>query len=113
MTCAARIEGDCLIGEVRHEPGWHTCASPTRPEVEADTEMPTRIERRRPGSWHGSAANAPAHPHQQALSRRRHLLRYDRHRTIGAGEGCTACHVLREQMDPGGQPSCPPICSDR
>lgn len=35
-------------------------------------------------------------------------------RTIGAGDGCTACHdVLRQYLDAGAQPSCPPICSDR
>ena len=31
-------------------------------------------------------------------------------RTIGAGDGCTACHeVLRQYLDAGGQPSCPSI----
>lgn len=38
----------------------------------------------------------------------------DLRRTTGAGDGCTACHdVLRQYLDAGGQPSCPPICSDR
>ncbi len=34
--------------------------------------------------------------------------------TLGAGDGCTACHdVLQQYLDAGAQPSCPPICSDR
>ena len=52
----------------------------------------------------------------------------DLRRTIGAGDGCTACHdALRQYLEadgrrprPGGRPpesgsqaSCPPICSDR
>ena len=38
----------------------------------------------------------------------------DLRRTIGAGDGCTACHdVLRQYLEAGAQPSCPPICSDR
>ena len=45
----------------------------------------------------------------------------DLQRTLGAGDGCTACHdVLRQYLDAGGQypnggdqPSCPPICSAR
>jgi bacterioferritin-associated ferredoxin len=52
----------------------------------------------------------------------------DLRRTIGAGDGCTACHdVLRQYLEadgrrpepggrhpePGAQASCPPICSDR
>ena len=45
----------------------------------------------------------------------------DLRRTLGAGDGCTACHdVLRQYLDAGGrcpdrrdQPSCPPICSAR
>ena len=38
----------------------------------------------------------------------------DLRRTIGAGDGCTACHdALRQYLDAGRQPSCPPICSDR
>ena len=37
----------------------------------------------------------------------------DLRRTIGAGDGCTACHdVLRQYLDAGGQRSCPPVCSD-
>ena len=38
----------------------------------------------------------------------------DLRRTIGAGDGCTACHrTLQRYLDAGGQPSCPPICSAR
>ena len=46
----------------------------------------------------------------------------DLRRTLGAGDGCTACHdVLRQYLDAGSQrtrdggdqPSCPPICSAR
>ena len=38
----------------------------------------------------------------------------DLRRTTGAGDGCTACHdVLSRYLNAGGQPSCPPICSDR
>lgn len=38
----------------------------------------------------------------------------DLRRTLGAGDGCTACHpVLRRYLDGDRQPSCPPICSDR
>lgn len=38
----------------------------------------------------------------------------DLRRTLGAGDGCTACHdELRRYLDAGAQPSCPPICSDR
>ena len=38
----------------------------------------------------------------------------DLRRTIGAGDGCTACHdLLRQYLEAGAQPSCPPICSDR
>ena len=38
----------------------------------------------------------------------------DLRRTIGAGDGCTACHdLLRQYLDRGAQPSCPPICSAR
>ena len=38
----------------------------------------------------------------------------DLRRTLGAGDGCTACHdVLQQYLDAGGRPSCPPICSDR
>ena len=46
----------------------------------------------------------------------------DLRRTLGAGDGCTACHDVLQQYldaggqpawDAGGQPSCPPICSDR
>ena len=38
----------------------------------------------------------------------------DLRRTLGAGDGCTACHdLLREYLEAGAQPSCPPICSDR
>ena len=38
----------------------------------------------------------------------------DLRRTLGAGDGCTACHDrLRSYLDAGGQPSCPPICSAR
>ena len=38
----------------------------------------------------------------------------DLRRTLGAGDGCTACHdVLRQYLEAGAQPSCPPICSAR
>jgi bacterioferritin-associated ferredoxin len=38
----------------------------------------------------------------------------DLRRTIGAGDGCTACHdLLRQYLEADAQPSCPPICSDR
>ena len=38
----------------------------------------------------------------------------DLRRSIGAGDGCTACHgALQRYLDAGAQPSCPPICSDR
>ena len=38
----------------------------------------------------------------------------DLRRTLGAGDGCTACHdLLRQYLEAGAQPSCPPICSDR
>ena len=38
----------------------------------------------------------------------------DLRRTIGAGDGCTACHdVLRQYLDADRQRSCPPVCSDR
>lgn len=38
----------------------------------------------------------------------------DLRRTLGAGDGCTACHdLLQQYLDAGGQRSCPPICSDR
>ena len=38
----------------------------------------------------------------------------DLRRTLGAGDGCTACHdVLQQYLDGGDQPSCPPICSAR
>ncbi len=38
----------------------------------------------------------------------------DLRRTIGAGDGCTACHpALQRYLDTAGQPSCPPICSAR
>ena len=44
----------------------------------------------------------------------------DLRRTLGAGDGCTACHdVLQQYLDAGrhlergDQPSCPPICSAR
>ena len=38
----------------------------------------------------------------------------DLRRTLGAGDGCTACHdVLRQYLNAAAQPSCPPICSDR
>lgn len=38
----------------------------------------------------------------------------DLRRTIGAGDGCTACHpVLQRYLDARAQPSCPPICSAR
>ena len=38
----------------------------------------------------------------------------DLRRTLGAGDGCTACHdVLQQYLDAGARPSCPPICSDR
>ncbi len=38
----------------------------------------------------------------------------DLRRTIGAGDGCTACHeVLREYLDADRQPSCPALSSDR
>ncbi len=38
----------------------------------------------------------------------------DLRRTLGAGDGCTACHdVLQQYLDAGAQPSCPPICSAR
>ena len=38
----------------------------------------------------------------------------DLRRTLGAGDGCTACHdVLRQYLQAGAQPSCPPVCSDR
>ena len=38
----------------------------------------------------------------------------DLRRTIGAGDGCTACHpVLQRYLDTGAQRSCPPICSAR
>ena len=38
----------------------------------------------------------------------------DLRRTLGAGDGCTACHdLLRQYLEAGGQPSCPPICSAR
>lgn len=41
----------------------------------------------------------------------------DLRRTIGAGDGCTACHhLLRRYLrvrEGGDQPSCPPICSAR
>ena len=38
----------------------------------------------------------------------------DLRRTIGAGDGCTACHdTLRQYLDAGRQPSSPPIRSDR
>ena len=40
-------------------------------------------------------------------------LRDLRH-TLGAGDGCTACHrTLQRYLDAGAQPSCPPICSAR
>ena len=38
----------------------------------------------------------------------------DLQRTIGAGDGCTACHeVLRQYLDADRQRSCPSVCSDR
>jgi bacterioferritin-associated ferredoxin len=38
----------------------------------------------------------------------------DLRRTIGAGDGCTACHpALQRYLDASAQPSCPPICSAR
>ena len=38
----------------------------------------------------------------------------DLRRTIGAGDGCTACHdVLRQYLDADRQRSCPPVCADR
>ena len=38
----------------------------------------------------------------------------DLRRSIGAGDGCTACHpVLQRYLDARAQPSCPPICSAR
>ncbi len=45
----------------------------------------------------------------------------DLRRTLGAGDGCTACHDVLQQyldadgrcLDRGAQPSCPPICSAR
>ena len=38
----------------------------------------------------------------------------DLRRTLGAGDGCTACHrELQRYLDARGQPSCPPICSAR
>ena len=38
----------------------------------------------------------------------------DLRRTIGAGDGCTACHdLLRQYLEAARQPSCPPICSAR
>ena len=38
----------------------------------------------------------------------------DLRRTIGAGDGCTACHdLLQQYLEAGRQPSCPPICSAR
>ena len=50
VTYAARIEGDWLVVETRHEPGWHTYAmdNPARAAAASgreapDTELPTRI----------------------------------------------------------------------
>lgn len=50
VTYAARIEGDWLIVEARHEPGWHTYAmdnvqraSEATGRERPDTELPTRL----------------------------------------------------------------------
>ena len=50
VTYAARIEGEWLVVEARHEPGWHTYAmdnvlraAEATGKAEPDTELPTRI----------------------------------------------------------------------
>ena len=69
---------------------------------------------RRPGGYVCACLQITEQQLLDTLSREPVCSLRDLRRTIGAGDGCTACHdALRQYLDTGSQSSCPPICSDR
>ncbi len=79
------------------------------------TEIPAASRApRRPGGYVCSCLQITERHLLDALSRAPVRSLRDLRRTLGAGDGCTACHdVLRQYLDGSDQPSCPPICSAR
>lgn len=79
----------------------------------ATVDTPSRSSLR-PGGFVCTCLRITERQLLDALSSQPDCSLRDLRRTLGAGDGCTACHdVLRQYLDGGDQPSCPPICSAR